>query len=503
MESVDTFVADAFHTIGEARRGLLHSWDEHGGIFLFLAEGSDSFDDCCLTAVQMLEMMPSINEDVRLSADIARPVEVCILCDTGLVAYATNPSEVTGKFVDKLIEHRRWLGAKNSVTITERVYRQLSRPSKSQFTAMTFSRELDLDLHSTAPVGDEAVPDESADAAWSAIEDEFRPAPGGSKSPGDRREQVKRALRRLVDRRGPGTKVAALAGTFLAGLVIGRLLFPPAAPPAQAAPVTVAPPPPVNWNEPFSSAEWIAWRKHAHDTLDGAKVTEKTVIEALQGMPSAELRSPAAYLRRHEEIADVLLKYKPVSDLLYDRFGIDDFFLGTGMSNPVSDSDYGKASVHEYLVPNRNDDGAQIWMRKLKSFPMDLETTVGGLIEKSTDIDPQKEALRKDIVDLARPKNRETRVPPVIRFAQFNEVKYSRKLGPDGRTCVFASDLAEVWDLKIKDAATRSGYRVVNGDTFFIWVFVPTYPKDVVPATWENVLKNLPSWLEPHADKAP
>jgi len=69
-------------------------------------------------------------------------------------------------------------------------------------------------------------------------------------------------------------------------------------------------------------------------------------------------------------------------------------------------------------------------------------------------------------------------------------------LGKSGRVCVFASDLREVWNLKVKDAAVRSGYNIsTGGDEPYVWVFAPTHK--VVPASWDEVLKNLPAWLQP------
>ena len=515
MESVRTVVANALLAIAELRGGRLHTWDDEGGVFLFLADRYDGFDNCCLTAIQMLEMMPSINEDVRLSTDIAQPVEVCITCDTGLVAHAPDPAAVAGGFVDALIEHRRRLGAKNCVTITERVYRQLSRPFKSRFTTLKYSKELEVDLHRTSAIEDDPAldePDGPPARRPDAERDTARPSPGHQKPREDRREPARPSLGGRIDRLGPWPKAAALAGVFLAGLVLGRALLPtarPAAPIAAAAPAAAAVPdgrPDPAWGEPFSSPGWIAWRKHVHETLSGAKVTEKTLIEALRGIPSSQLTSPAALLRRDQEIGDVLLKHVGVQNLLYDRFGIGEHFLGTGLSNPVNVTSYWSASVHEYLVPNVPDNSSQVLMRKSRDFPVVMEKTVAQVIEEAEEHDAEKQALKKTIVALAGAKERVRDLPPVIRFARLNdnETEYSRRLGRSQRARVFASDLAEIWDLKVKDAAARSGYTFEKpGDTFFIWVFVPSHGDEVIPASWTEVLQRLPKWLEPYVDKVP
>lgn len=62
----------------------------------------------------------------------------------------------------------------------------------------------------------------------------------------------------------------------------------------------------------------------------------------------------------------------------------------------------------------------------------------------------------------------------VVRFARFDEKFYKGTLGrPDARRVV-TSNLTEVWDLTIQQAAERSGYTYKGGgDTLFIWVYVP------------------------------
>jgi hypothetical protein len=88
----------------------------------------------------------------------------------------------------------------------------------------------------------------------------------------------------------------------------------------------------------------------------------------------------------------------------------------------------------------------------------------------------------------------------VIRFARLDAIHYSRKLGRRERYRVFASNISEVWNTRVKDAAHLSGYTFDKGDSVYIWVFVPHDPVEVVPATWGEVLTHLPRWLS-EADK--
>ena len=85
-----------------------------------------------------------------------------------------------------------------------------------------------------------------------------------------------------------------------------------------------------------------------------------------------------------------------------------------------------------------------------------------------------------------------------MRFAKFNEFYYKRTLGPTKHVRVFTSDLVPYWNMKVQDAAKRSGYRLVensNVDTFFIFIFLPQDARELTPATWGEVLRHLPDWL--------
>src|SRR5438128_2715525 len=56
MECVKELVRNSFHAIAELRGGRLFCWGPDGGAFLFPIEDDDSFNNCCLSAIQMLEM---------------------------------------------------------------------------------------------------------------------------------------------------------------------------------------------------------------------------------------------------------------------------------------------------------------------------------------------------------------------------------------------------------------------------------------------------------------
>jgi hypothetical protein len=67
---------------------------------------------------------------------------------------------------------------------------------------------------------------------------------------------------------------------------------------------------------------------------------------------------------------------------------------------------------------------------------------------------------------------------------------------------VFASEMTEVWDLLIKDAAERLGDNFNGGSIFFIWVYASGHGKTAVPATWGKVFDDLPTWMKQASDRS-
>ncbi len=193
------------------------------------------------------------------------------------------------------------------------------------------------------------------------------------------------------------------------------------------------------------------------------------------------------------------MTYPDVRDILRLRFGISqDGFLGTGLSKPVAAKDYGAATVHEYLIRNFPDYHPAIWMRIIdpNKNPRDMTMTVQELFEKDPNPDPQRKSLVEGIAQRVREKDLNS--PAVIRFAilDLSKYSYSHKLGRTEAYRVFVSNLAEVWNSRVRDAANLSGHTFTKGDSLYIWAFLPETADEVVPATWGELLKNLPAWLD-------
>jgi hypothetical protein len=125
--------------------------------------------------------------------------------------------------------------------------------------------------------------------------------------------------------------------------------------------------------------------------------------------------------------------------------------------------------------------------------PQDMAMTIKELFESDVKQDDRKNKLVKGIAE--RVKEKDMAKPAVIRFASLNAIYYKRTLGRPNAYRVFASNLAEVWNRSVKDAADQSGHTFTQGDSVYVWVFLPYYPTQVVPATWGEVLNNLPTWL--------
>lgn len=263
-----------------------------------------------------------------------------------------------------------------------------------------------------------------------------------------------------------------------------------------------APPP----GEAVQSAEWQAWRAQVHEKLSAGPVTEKILVETMRiklpGLPDSS--TEAEYLRRDQAIADVLLSYEDVRKIFAARFGIRTDFLGTGLSKPLGQTSYAKAAVHEYLVENHPDTHDHVWMWQLspldQRFSRPLHTLIAGEGERrpspdnaNTHANSFDEELKEIVL---RVKNKDHPIPPMVRFARFDKKFYKNTLGRPEAKRVFTSNLSEVWDLTIQQAAEKSGYAYQDGDTFFIWVYVPYHSNEFTPATWRQVLARLPDWLE-------
>jgi hypothetical protein len=504
-------VKGAFLSIAEHWGGKLFSSNDDGSVIAFPGGGDDSFNNCCSAAIQMLEMVPALNQDFRPSVDVGCPIDAHLCCDAGTVTPGPGLSGAVGEVVNKLMQHRLHPGGGDGVTITDRVYSRLAAELKAQFERRHYSAELEAELYSTPSAEPEAEGHN----------------PGQSLQP--RAEVPPRKTERLrglvAGRVKPWAKGAA---AVLVGLLAVLLV-------ARAVTVPRAPAPPPGSDESLRADEWTVWRKHVQQKLAAApqrtedewadalrtrsndvrlqlelRQLEEAVVEALKNRPARPADPPAAALRHDQAVADVLLADGGVRFLLWWRLGIDKQFLGTGLSRPGGDHDYSTAAVHEYLIRNYRDSYQAVWTWQLQPVAPHLLKPVRQILAGEGDqkvgrIPPTLDrtgTFEESLTGVILPhlKSRSAIMPPVIRFAKFPASRYENTVGRPGARRVFASNLAEVWDLPLQEAARLSGYTFgtasPKGDTFFIWIFVPAQESEVVPATWGQVLDNLPAWLK-------
>jgi hypothetical protein len=491
-EELKDLLRDCFQTVAEHWGGKLFSWERHGGAFMFLVEGRESYDNCCLAAIQMLEMIPSLNQDLRSSKGPGCGVEVRIACDCGPVAYDPEPSNIPVDFANHLTKRAREVTTENWVTITERIYRQLTAQCQSRFQSWKYSSELDAALY-RAPQSHEAG-NSPAPAAAPPSQTDGKGAGTTADPPPAKKRTAKRTApgrrRRLAGFVGPWqAAVVGLVALLVVEFFVIRSWYAatsPAASPAAAA----------DWIEEVRASEWLDWRNRVHPLLSSPQLNDETLTEALR-VKRPEVRTPPAAVLRHDQaVGAVLESYPLVRQRLEERLGLIPPFLGTGYSNPVHAGDYEHVSLHEYLIPNLPDTNKRVWMRKIKleTVVAALDKTMKDLVEEKTEDESSREALKKAMVAHAEAGDKET---VMVRFAILDEKKhYKGTLGHPKRVRVFACDLAEVWKLKIQEAAERSGYVFSDGDTLFIWVFMPASRREAVLATWSQVLEHLPEWME-------
>lgn len=119
--------------IALSREGKLFNWAGDGGSFMFLTGEGEGFDDLVFSAIQMLESLPAINNEISIRTGFTDTISVRISCDSGMATYDNDPSLITGDFINKFLKSEREIGLTNTASITERVWRQLLPELKKKF----------------------------------------------------------------------------------------------------------------------------------------------------------------------------------------------------------------------------------------------------------------------------------------------------------------------------------------------------------------------------------
>ena len=89
--------------IVKTRNGLLFSWAGDGGAFMFRLNTGEGFNEMCFSAKQMLDGLPATNREITISTGFNNTISVRISCDSGMVVYDKDASQISGDFVNKFL----------------------------------------------------------------------------------------------------------------------------------------------------------------------------------------------------------------------------------------------------------------------------------------------------------------------------------------------------------------------------------------------------------------
>lgn len=125
------------------RGGRLFNWGGDGGSFMFQVKTGEGFNSMCFSALQMLNSLPAINEEIAILTRLTNILSVRISCDSGMAVYDNDPALISGDFVNKFLKNERNLSLKDTVSVTDRVWRQLHGELKEKFRPFKFSKEVE------------------------------------------------------------------------------------------------------------------------------------------------------------------------------------------------------------------------------------------------------------------------------------------------------------------------------------------------------------------------
>lgn len=127
--------------------GKPFKWEGDGGAFLFPVTDASEFDEAVYAAFRILSSLPTINEELQQTTGLTESLSVRISLDAGEAVYDDNPGLITGDFLNAFLKNERAISQIDAVTVTERVYRQVSQALRERFTGPIDSRELGCRIH--------------------------------------------------------------------------------------------------------------------------------------------------------------------------------------------------------------------------------------------------------------------------------------------------------------------------------------------------------------------
>ena len=212
--------------------------------------------------------------------------------------------------------------------------------------------------------------------------------------------------------------------------------------------------------------------------------------------PFAE-RSQSGSFYEDMKAGNILLSNNEIAEVLKREFGIyKSSFTGAGLSVPW-DSEYSKSISREYLVKNVDESDSDVWTWILDPAFVNYSRKISELINSPPTTPSNTVDLASNISTVISRMRNPSSIPPVIRFQKFPFSKYSNMVGRSDSKYVFFSNLHDVWDLTVEEAAESSGYRLASQSSdapdtkLFVWLYVPTHAHSVRCGTWRNVISIL------------
>lgn len=261
------------------------------------------------------------------------------------------------------------------------------------------------------------------------------------------------------------------------------------------------------------SQQWLDWQRSLEKSVGGCSTLKgqpledclsKTLSDVLPNRPKASAHTAQTELARSVMAGQVLLANALVRQELSDRLSVDNRFIGTGNSEPVDETSATLASVPEFLVPNLPETHDWVWVWKIGLSDMQGHTPVLDL--KLRDVLqnlPSQPADFKSSLDwIAKDHLNVDESSALVRFAILEPsgpIFPSGCLGKPHAKRVFMNSLKPLLDEPLAKAAVNSGYTKEQTNPnarLYIWVYVPTQDVHPVRATWENVLDDMPTWIE-------
>ena len=255
---------------------------------------------------------------------------------------------------------------------------------------------------------------------------------------------------------------------------------------------------------------WEAWgRDLSHVVRDcqhrGAELSAGEVGQCIATGLSGDLLPPLAesglppgtfaQVARDVRAGLIVFQNPELTKRLNDWYGIDDRFVGIGMSQPTDDS--AAERVPEFLTPNYNLQDPRIWWWQLDPSK-DMDSPISKVLQSHPKGINRLNLFADSDTNVRKRAHAAPNGVPVIRFALLPEGQQPTCLAMPQRRRAFASALDAMVDKTVGDAAAYSGYSFRSfpkKTALYVMVFVPSHKEETVRATWTSILEHSSQWI--------